>query len=112
MLAPDINQCPNYNADMGSCVSNNKVCGFSMESGDKKEGKKNIKENHDGMNNIIKNESYKKQAGPEYRIPAYLLKSLPAFELHSHLINTKHIPDHAWPLAQSNNLFHQSPASW
>ncbi|MDR7814654.1 hypothetical protein [Lacrimispora sp.] len=32
-LAPDINQCPHYNADMGSCVSNNKVCGFFMESG-------------------------------------------------------------------------------
>lgn len=27
-LAPDINQCPNYNADTGCCATNNKACGF------------------------------------------------------------------------------------
>lgn len=43
MLAPDINQCPNYNADIGSCVTNNKVCGFFMESGDIKEEKTEYK---------------------------------------------------------------------
>jgi len=39
MLAPDINQCPNYNADMGSCAINNKVCGFFKDSGEVKEEK-------------------------------------------------------------------------
>jgi hypothetical protein len=29
-LAPDINQCPNYKVDTGSCVTNNNVCGFFM----------------------------------------------------------------------------------
>lgn len=43
VLAPDINQCPSYNADMGSCVSNNKVCGFFRESDEKKEEKTEYK---------------------------------------------------------------------
>lgn len=36
-LAPDINKCPNYNADMGSCTTNNDVCGFYRNIETKKE---------------------------------------------------------------------------
>ncbi len=42
-LAPDINQCPNYNADTVSCSANNKACAFFMESGNGKEEKTEYK---------------------------------------------------------------------
>lgn len=42
-LAPDINKCPNYNADTVSCAANNKACGFFRESGEKKEEKTEYK---------------------------------------------------------------------
>jgi hypothetical protein len=42
-LAPDINQCPNYNVDTGSCASNNNVCGFFRELVEKKEEKTEYK---------------------------------------------------------------------
>ena len=36
-LAPNINQCPNYNADTRSCAANNNVCGFFKVPGENKE---------------------------------------------------------------------------
>ncbi|MGL6219297.1 MAG: hypothetical protein ACRC36_14775 [Lacrimispora sphenoides] len=36
-LAQDVNKCPNYNSDTGSCVTNNTVCGFFRNSEAKKE---------------------------------------------------------------------------
>jgi len=42
-LAPDINKCPNYNADTVSCAANNKACGFFRDSGEKKEEKTEYK---------------------------------------------------------------------
>jgi hypothetical protein len=39
-LAPDINKCPNYNSDTGSCVTNNTVCGFFKVPGEKTEYKR------------------------------------------------------------------------
>jgi hypothetical protein len=41
-LAPDINKCPNYNANTENCTANNNVCGFFREPG-KKERKKEEK---------------------------------------------------------------------
>lgn len=36
-LAPDINRCPHYDANMGSCTINNDVCGFFRNPEVKKE---------------------------------------------------------------------------
>jgi hypothetical protein len=36
-LAPDINKCPHYDANMGSCTTNNNVCGFFRNPEAKKE---------------------------------------------------------------------------
>lgn len=43
VLAQDINQCPNYNADIGGCATNNKVCGFFRELVEKKDVKAECK---------------------------------------------------------------------
>jgi hypothetical protein len=42
-LAPDINKCPNYNADTESCVVNNDVCGFFREIGEENDEKAEYK---------------------------------------------------------------------
>lgn len=39
-LEPDINKCPNYNADTVSCTTTNKACGFFRALVEKKEEKK------------------------------------------------------------------------
>lgn len=52
-LAPDINKCPNYNADTVICAANNKACAFYRISGEKNKKNQNTKEKQDGMNSII-----------------------------------------------------------
>lgn len=42
-LEPDINKCPNYNADTLSCTTMNKACGFFREAAEKKEEKTGYK---------------------------------------------------------------------
>jgi len=39
VLEPDINKCPNYNADAVSCSAANRACGFFRESVERKEEK-------------------------------------------------------------------------
>ncbi len=38
-LEPDINKCPNYNADAMTCAATNRACGFFRESVERKEEK-------------------------------------------------------------------------
>lgn len=53
VLAPDINQCTNYNGDTGSCATNNNACGFFRDSGKVKRRKDRVQKEAEMVRTIL-----------------------------------------------------------